>query len=79
MTEAFKHGFADRARQLGDSDFVSVDLPKLTSPAYHRELAARIKDDAVLARDAYGLAGGPAALHNDVRFALKLPPPTGMR
>ncbi len=65
LTEAFKHGFADRARRLGDSDFVSVDLPRLTSPAYHRELAARIKDDGVLARDAYGLAGGPAALHKD--------------
>jgi gamma-glutamyltranspeptidase/glutathione hydrolase len=65
LTEAFKHGFADRARQLGDSDFVSVDLARLTSPAYHRELAARIKDDGVLARDAYGLAGGPAALHKD--------------
>ena len=58
LAEAFKHGFADRARQLGDSDFVSVDLPRLTSPGYHRELAGRIKDDGVLVRDAYGMAGG---------------------
>jgi gamma-glutamyltranspeptidase / glutathione hydrolase len=65
LAEAFKHGFADRARLLGDSDFVSVDLPRLTSPAYHRELAARIKDDGVLLRDAYGMAGGPAAAHKD--------------
>jgi gamma-glutamyltranspeptidase/glutathione hydrolase len=65
LAEAFKHGFADRARLLGDSDFVSVDLPRLTNPAYHRELAGRIKDDAVLARDAYGMAGGPAAVHKD--------------
>ena len=65
LTEAFKHGFADRARLLGDSDFVSVDLPRLTSPAYHRELAGRIKDDGVLSRDAYGMAGGPAAVHKD--------------
>jgi gamma-glutamyltranspeptidase/glutathione hydrolase len=65
LAEAFKHGFADRARLLGDSDFVSVDLPRLTNPAYHRELAGRIKDDAVLPRDAYGMAGGPAAVHKD--------------
>ena len=65
LAEAFKHGFADRARQLGDSDFVPVDLARLTSQAYHRELAARIKDDGVLPRDAYGMPGGPAALHKD--------------
>jgi gamma-glutamyltranspeptidase/glutathione hydrolase len=65
LAEAFKHGFADRARQLGDSDFVPVDLARLTSPVYHRELAARIKDDGVLPRDAYGMPGGPAALHKD--------------
>ena len=46
LAEAFKHGFADRARQLGDTDFVTVDLAHLSSAAYHRELAARIKDDA---------------------------------
>jgi gamma-glutamyltranspeptidase/glutathione hydrolase len=65
LAEAFKHGFADRARQLGDTDFVSVDLARLTSPAYHRELAARIKDDGVLPRDSYGMPGGPPALHKD--------------
>jgi gamma-glutamyltranspeptidase/glutathione hydrolase len=65
LAEAFKHGFADRARFLGDSDFVTVDLAHLTSPDYHRALAARIQDGAVLPRDAYGTAGGPAALHKD--------------
>jgi gamma-glutamyltranspeptidase/glutathione hydrolase len=65
LAEAFKHGFADRARQLGDTDFVTVDLAHLTSPAYHRELAARIKDDGVQPRDSYGMPGGPAALHRD--------------
>src|SRR5262249_49814554 len=43
LAEAFKHAYADRARFLGDTDFVSVDLPHLTSPAYHAELAKRIK------------------------------------
>jgi gamma-glutamyltranspeptidase/glutathione hydrolase len=65
LTEAFKHGFADRARQLGDSDFVKVDLEHLTSPEYHRQLAARIKDGAVLPREAYGTPGAPPALHRD--------------
>jgi gamma-glutamyltranspeptidase / glutathione hydrolase len=65
LAEAFKHGFADRARFLGDTDFVSVDLPHLTSAAYHAELARRIKPDAVLPRDAYGTLGPPPAQHKD--------------
>ena len=52
VSEALKHGFADRARFLGDTDFVAVDLPHLTSAAYHAELAHRIKPNAVLPRDA---------------------------
>jgi gamma-glutamyltranspeptidase / glutathione hydrolase len=65
LAEAFKHGFADRARFLGDTDFVSVDMAHLTSPAYHAELARRIKPGAVLAREGYGTPGGPAADHHD--------------
>jgi gamma-glutamyltranspeptidase / glutathione hydrolase len=65
LAEAFKHGFADRARYLGDTDFVSVDLPHLTSAAYHTELAHRIKRDAVLPRDAYGTVGPAPAQHRD--------------
>ncbi|HXJ23047.1 MAG TPA: gamma-glutamyltransferase [Polyangia bacterium] len=65
LAEALKHGFADRARYLGDTDFVSVDLPHLTSAAYHTELAHRIKRDAVLPRDAYGTLGPQPALHKD--------------
>ena len=60
LAEAFKHAFADRARYLGDTDVVPVDLPHLTSPAYHAELARRIKPGTVLPRDAYGtLTLGP--------------------
>ena len=65
VSEALKHGFADRARFLGDTDFVTVDLPHLTSPGYHAELARRIKPDAVLPRDAYGTLGAPPAEHKD--------------
>ncbi len=40
-------------------------MPHLTSPAYHTELARRIKRDAVLPRDAYGTLGAPPAQHRD--------------
>ncbi len=65
LAEALKHGFADRARYLGDTDFVKVDLAHLTSPAYHAELARRIKPDAVLPRDAYGTPGPAPEQHRD--------------
>jgi gamma-glutamyltranspeptidase/glutathione hydrolase len=65
LSEALKHGFADRARFLGDTDFVAVDLPHLTSAAYHAELARRIKPNAVLPRDAYGTLGAPPAERKD--------------
>ncbi len=65
LAEALKHGFADRARYLGDTDFVKVDVPHLTSPTYHTELARRIKRDAVLPRDGYGTLGAPPAQHRD--------------
>jgi gamma-glutamyltranspeptidase / glutathione hydrolase len=65
VSEALKHGFADRARFLGDTDFVAVDLPHLTNPTYHVELARRIKPGAVLPRDAYGTLGAPPAVHKD--------------
>ena len=65
LAEALRHGFADRARFLGDSDFVHVDLTHLLDPAYHAELARRIKPDAVLPHDAYGTPGPPAAAHRD--------------
>jgi len=65
LAEAFKHGFADRARFLGDTDFVPVDLQHLTSAAYQAELAKRIKTDGVLPRDAYGTLGAPPAPRRD--------------
>ncbi len=65
LSEALKHGFADRARFLGDTDFVPVNLAHLTSPAYHAELARRIKPDAVLPRDGYGTLGPLPAVHKD--------------
>jgi gamma-glutamyltranspeptidase/glutathione hydrolase len=60
LAEALKHGFADRARLLGDADFVQVPLDKLLDPRYHRTLAARIDAERVLPLERYGLSGeGP--------------------
>ncbi len=61
LAEAQKHGFADRARHLGDPDFVKVPVDKLLDPAYHKALAARIKDDGVLPADQYGMPGAATA------------------
>jgi gamma-glutamyltranspeptidase / glutathione hydrolase len=58
LAEALKHGFADRARLLGDADFAEIPVDKLLDPAYHRELAGRIDDRTVLPHERYGLGGG---------------------
>jgi len=65
LGEALKHAFADRARHLGDPDFVKVPIDRLLSPAYHAELARRIKDTGVLPADQYGSTDAPAAVHRD--------------
>jgi gamma-glutamyltranspeptidase/glutathione hydrolase len=68
MAEALKHAFADRARLLGDPDFVSVPTARLVDPTYARALATRISDGAVQPADAYGdktLGGAPAAPPRD--------------
>jgi gamma-glutamyltranspeptidase/glutathione hydrolase len=65
LAEALKHAFADRARHLGDPDFVAVPLEHLLSPQYHAELARRIKDSAVLPADKYGTPDAPPAEHRD--------------
>ena len=65
LAEALKHAFADRARHLGDPDFVTVPLDHLLAPTYHAELAKRIKDSGVLPADKYGTPGAPADAHRD--------------
>ena len=54
LTEAFKHAFADRARFLGDPDFVAVDVAKLTSAAYAHESRSSCGGSGRTSRD--GLA-----------------------
>lgn len=52
--EALRQAFADRARHLGDADFVSVPVDRLTSKEYAETLAARIREDAVVPMAAAG-------------------------
>lgn len=42
LTETMRRAFHDRARYLGDTDFVSVPVERLVSPAYARDLRAKI-------------------------------------
>jgi gamma-glutamyltranspeptidase/glutathione hydrolase len=57
LTEALKHGFADRAALLGDPDFVTIPLAKLISKGYAAELRQRFDPARTLPRTAYGMAG----------------------
>ncbi|MCC2112429.1 MAG: gamma-glutamyltransferase, partial [Hyphomicrobiales bacterium] len=45
FAEAARRAYADRARYLGDPDFVEVPVAKLTDPAYASRLAATISPD----------------------------------
>lgn len=54
ITEALKHAFADRARWLGDTDFVDVPIERLTSKEYADSLRETIDREGVLEQDAYG-------------------------
>jgi gamma-glutamyltranspeptidase/glutathione hydrolase len=60
IAEAFKHAFADRARWLGDTDFVRVPVDWLTSPEYAGSIAARISLERTSVAREYGLAPPPA-------------------
>lgn len=54
VAESLKHAFADRARFLGDADFVDVPVERILDPAALSALAAKIEPAATLAAEAYG-------------------------
>lgn len=56
ITEGLKHAFADRARWLGDADFVEVPTQKLTSKSYAAELRRKFRHLDVLEVEDYGTA-----------------------
>ena len=59
IAEAMKHAFADRARWLGDADFVEVPVERLTSKQYARRLRERVDPQATMAHEAYGSDAPP--------------------
>lgn len=70
VTEAAKHGFADRARWMGDPAFVEVPLKGLLAPAYIRSRARAIDLNHTLANDAYGTATPPRDDHGTSHFCV---------
>ena len=63
VTECMKHAFADRARWMGDPNFVKVPTRFLLSPAYIREKARSIQMTGVAPLDSYGTATPPPEDH----------------
>jgi gamma-glutamyltranspeptidase / glutathione hydrolase len=63
ITECFKHGFADRARWMGDPNFVNVPLARLLDPTYTSARAALINPARTLSNDAYGTSPLPPEDH----------------
>jgi gamma-glutamyltranspeptidase/glutathione hydrolase len=54
IVEALKHAFADRARWLGDPEFVDVPMRQLVEKGYGERLARNINPDGVAEIDYYG-------------------------
>ncbi len=54
VTEALKHAYADRARDLGDPDFVEVPVDDLISQARVEAVRRAFNPDQTLPNDAYG-------------------------
>ena len=51
LAETMKHAYADRAKYLGDPDFVKVPSKGLTSKKYAKEIASKIKVGKVTPAD----------------------------
>ncbi len=58
LAEAFQHAYADRARLMGDPDFVEVPVERMLDPARIEEIRRSIYPSRTFARDYYGLDVG---------------------
>ncbi len=72
-TEAMRRAYLDRARHLGDADFVDVPVARLTSKAHARELirtidAARASSSVELGRDI--ITDGPPEPDETTHFSV---------
>ncbi|MFQ5536300.1 MAG: gamma-glutamyltransferase [Gemmatimonadota bacterium] len=69
LAEAMRRAYRDRARYLGDTDFVDVPIHWLTSKEHARELAADIQPDRASISSPEDVAGGyesPQTTHYSV-------------
>jgi gamma-glutamyltranspeptidase/glutathione hydrolase len=69
VTEAMRHAYADRAAYLGDADFASVPVARLTSQDYAAKLRAEIlhsKPDALIQAGNPQAFEGPQTTHYSV-------------
>jgi gamma-glutamyltranspeptidase/glutathione hydrolase len=69
ITEAMRHAYADRAAYLGDADFVSVPVARLTSHDYAAELREEIlhsKPDAPIQAGNPQVFEGPHTTHYSI-------------
>jgi gamma-glutamyltranspeptidase/glutathione hydrolase len=62
LTESMRRAFLDRARHLGDPDFVQVPVEKLTSKAYANELRKTIQLDKATKSEPAQVADGYESL-----------------
>jgi gamma-glutamyltranspeptidase/glutathione hydrolase len=62
IVEAMRRAYRDRARYLGDPDFVAVDVRKLTSPAY----AAALRAETLTPASGAAASGGTDTTHFSV-------------
>jgi gamma-glutamyltranspeptidase / glutathione hydrolase len=73
--EAMRRGYLDRARYLGDPDFVQMPLDKLTSKAYAKTLAATIdpkhaSSSAELGKDILGQVASTNEEEETTQFSI---------
>ncbi len=71
VAEALRRGFQDRARYLGDGDFVPVPVARLTAKAYGRSRAASIDPAAATPSDLIAAeAAVPAESGNTTHYSV---------
>ena len=69
LTEALKHGFADRARYLADPDFAPVPIDTLQSPHRITAVASTIDLQRTQPSTNYGVVGPPRTIREQATTA----------
>lgn len=70
LVEAWRRAYFDRARYLGDPDFVDLPLERLTGDEYAAELAASIKPDKATPSIKLGDVAAPAQGDHTTHFSI---------